>query len=405
MGMILSIEINGIDQDLINFYEREENKSLVKDALIHGYKVVNSPVYALNFENSNQKSTEKIEELSQQNSGLSQQNQNYSQEILDLKTKQEFVIKENIQNLIQIHNQGKLEIQNSYSKKDTEKTILFQKELELSLGQKNQDIVQYKLQNNSLREQIMSIKNGEREHYEPIIEQLRDKLDERNSIYSNSSKKGAEGENEVDNILNTLFPTADITDTHSQSRSGDFRIELKGISILYENKNFTSNVPKRDIDKFIRDVKESDVQCGIMCSENTGIANKSDMEIEIIDSKPVIYLHNTKSYIDKIRLSVTILVNILQNNLELDVSMVQKVKELVKEAEEITKIYNSQKKNIASMNELNEKLIINNRSIKYRLEEIINKCETPEIDERKRKCQYCSKSFIDLEKHIENKHK
>merc|ERR1711935_730478 len=129
MGMILSIEINGIDQDLINFYEREENKSLVKDALIHGYKVVNSPVYALNFENSNQKSTEKIEELSQQNSGLSQQNQNYSQEILDLKTKQEFVIKENIQNLIQIHNQEKLEIQNSYSKKTLKKRYYFRKNL------------------------------------------------------------------------------------------------------------------------------------------------------------------------------------------------------------------------------------------------------------------------------------
>ena len=57
------------------------------------------------------------------------------------------------------------------------------------------------------------------------------------------------------------------------------------------------------------------------------------------------------------------------------------------------------------MNESNEKLAIHTKNIKYRLEEIVNKCEKgDEYDDRKQKCQYCSKFYIDLEKHIKKNH-
>ena len=84
--------------------------------------------------------------------------------------------------------------------------------------------------------------------------------------------------------------------------------------------------------------------------------------------------------------------------------MVQKIKELVKETDEINKIYNSQKKSLNMMMEQNEKLVISNRTIKYRLEEIVNKCEDSDFDVRKQKCQFCSRSFTDLEKHIQKNH-
>tara|TARA_B100000676_G_scaffold278216_1_gene300497 strand:- start:97 stop:531 length:435 start_codon:yes stop_codon:yes gene_type:complete len=141
-----------------------------------------------------------------------------------------------------------------------------------------------------------------------------------------------------------------------------------------------------------------------MCSENTGIANREDLQIEIVEGKPLIYLHQTKTNVDKIKIAILILVNILQNNLELDTSMVQKIKELVKETDEINKIYNSQKKSLSMMMEQNEKLVISGRNIKYRLEEIIYKCEDSDYDVRKQKCQFCSKKFTDLEKHIQKNH-
>tara|TARA_B100000123_G_C25705418_1_gene417344 strand:- start:222 stop:1283 length:1062 start_codon:yes stop_codon:yes gene_type:complete len=352
----------------------------------------------LNFENSNQDSTKRIEQLCNQNSRLSQQIEELKSENLNLQTKQNLKLQENSQKLISQFNQQKIELEDFYSKRETEKRTLFEQ-------QKQSEFESYKTQISELHQQILQVKDNERSHYEPRIQELQMRLDERTSIYSNSSKRGAEGENDIQTILNSLFPNAIVQDTHSQSRSGDMRIELNGIQILYENKNFTSNVPKRDIDKFIRDVQESDVHCGIMCSENTGIANRNDLDIEILERKPMIYLHNTKDNVDKIRVAVLILVNILQNNLELDTSMIQKIKDLVKETEEINKIYNSTKKNINLMNESNEKLAIHTKNIKYRLEEIVNKCEKgDEYDDRKQKCQYCSKFYIDLEKHIKKNH-
>ncbi len=403
--MILTLNLECLDPEITKFYEQESNKSLIQDALIHGYKIVNSSTYGLNFENSNQDSTKRIEQLSNQNSLLSQQIEDLKSEILNLQTKQNLQLQENSQKLISQFNQQKIELEDFYSKRETEKRTLFEQQLQESIQQKNHELDSHKSQIYDLNQQILQVKDTERNHYEPRIQELQLRLDERNSIYSNSSKRGAEGENNIQTILNSLFPNAIIQDTHTQSRSGDLRIELQGIQILYENKNFTSNVPKRDIDKFIRDVQESDVHCGIMCSENTGIANRNDLDIEILEGKPMIYLHNTKDNVDKIRVAVLILVNILQNNLELDTSMIQKIKDLVKETEEITKIYNLQKKHLNLMTESNEKLIVNTRTIKYRLEEIINKCEKgDEYDDRKQKCQFCSKFYIDLEKHIKKNH-
>ena len=396
--MILTINLECLEPEIIKFYEQESNKSLIQDALIHGFKIVNSSTYGLNFENSNQDSTKRIELLSNQNSLLSQQIDDLKSEIQNLQTKQNLQIQENSQKLLSQFNQQKIELEDFYSKRETEKRTLFEQ-------QKQSEFESYKTQISELHQQILQVKDNERNHYEPRIQELQMRLDERTSIYSNSSKRGAEGENDIQTILNSLFPNAIVQDTHSQSRSGDMRIELNGIQILYENKNFTSNVPKRDIDKFIRDVQESDVHCGIMCSENTGIANRNDLDIEILERKPMIYLHNTKDNVDKIRVAVLILVNILQNNLELDTSMIQKIKDLVKETEEINKIYNSTKKNINLMNESNEKLAIHTKNIKYRLEEIVNKCEKgDEYDDRKQKCQYCSKFYMDLEKHIKKNH-
>lgn len=400
--MILTLNLDHLDPDLIKFYEQESNTSLIQDALIHGYKIVQSKTYGLNFDNTNQDSSRKIEELSQENVSLGQKIDDLKYEIANLQTTQNLLLQENTQKLTTQFNQQKMELENTYLKRETEKRTLFEQEMDQTFQKKNTELQDYKIQIMELNRQMILIKDSERNHYESKINELQSKLDERNSIYNNSSKRGAEGENNIEIVLNSLFPSATIQDTHKQSRSGDMRIELNGIQILYENKNFTSNVPKRDIDKFCRDVKESDVHCGIMCSENTGIANKNDLDIEIIEGKPMIYLHNTKENVDKIRVAILILVNILQNNLNLDVSMIQKIKELVKETEEITKIYNSHKKNINLLMETNEKLAIHNKTIKYRLEEIVVKCETGE--DGKQKCQYCSKMYQDLEKHIAKNH-
>ena len=66
--MILTINIDELDPDIIKFYEKTDNKSKIQDALIHGFKIVNCNTYALNLKNSDQQNTQKIAELSTQNS-------------------------------------------------------------------------------------------------------------------------------------------------------------------------------------------------------------------------------------------------------------------------------------------------------------------------------------------------
>ena len=402
--MIITINLEDLDPEITKFYESESNKLLIKDALIHGYNTIKSDTYALNLENSNQDHTQKIAELSATNSTLVRQIEDFESEIKNLKTQNLLDVQDTRQQLTIQFNQQKSELEENNLKRETEKQTLLESQYTQLIESQKNELSTAKNQVLELHTQIGQVKDQERDYYQKQIDILREKLDEKTSIYSNSSKRGAEGENTIESVLNDLFPSAVITNVHTQMRSGDMRIELNGIQILFENKNFTSNVPKRDIDKFIRDVQESDVHCGIMCSENTGIANREDLQIEIVEGKPLIYLHQTKTNVDKIKIAILILVNILQNNLELDTSMVQKIKELVKETDEINKIYNSQKKSLSMMMEQNEKLVISGRNIKYRLEEIIYKCEDSDYDVRKQKCQFCSKKFTDLEKHIQKNH-
>ena len=111
----------------------------------------------------------------------------------------------------------------------------------------------------------------------------------------------------------------------------------------------------------------------------------------------MIYLHNTKDNVDKIRVAVLILVNILQNNL-IGHKYDTKIKGFSERNRgKINKIYNSTKKNINLMNESNEKLAIHTKNIKIQ-EEIVNKCEKgDEYDDRKQKCSIISKFYFDLE--------
>ena len=110
--------------------------------------------------------------------------------------------------------------------------------------------------------------------------------------YKNSSAKGRFGETRMEDILNTLYPSAEIINTTSIPNSGDFLI--KGRSrvlpdILVETKEYTRNVCKEEVDKFIRDVM-CQRKHGVMISHASGIAGKRPFEIEVHQQCIVIYV-------------------------------------------------------------------------------------------------------------------
>ena len=66
---------------------------------------------------------------------------------------------------------------------------------------------------------------------------------------------------------------------------------LQKTSILFENKHHSSNVPKDEVLKFIRDCEEQNCS-GLLLSQNTGISNKMNFQIDIQNNNVLIYIHN-----------------------------------------------------------------------------------------------------------------
>ena len=138
------------------------------------------------------------------------------------------------------------------------------------------------------------------------LEDMRSDYESRLSRQQNSSLKGKDGEGYVLGRLNMLFPTADIEDTHTIPHRGDFVVRDADMTMMIETKNYSRNVQKAEIDKFYNDINNpanSDVQCALFVSLNTGICNREDFQFEIIDNKPVLFIHNLMSNFDSIPLA------------------------------------------------------------------------------------------------------
>jgi len=110
--------------------------------------------------------------------------------------------------------------------------------------------------------------------------------------YKNSSAKGRFGEARMEEMMTVLYPSAEIINTTSIPNSGDFLIRGRSPSlpdILVETKEYTRNVAKEEVEKFIRDVV-CQRKHGIMISHTSGIAGKRPFEIELHQSFIVVYV-------------------------------------------------------------------------------------------------------------------
>ena len=103
-----------------------------------------------------------------------------------------------------------------------------------------------------------------------------------------STIKGQAGEEFTHHELNRRFPTAEIEDTHKQTGRGDFIMKENDFTMLIETKNYKKNVTKPEIEKFYRDMEiNNDIQCGLFLSLKSGICNRDDLALEVINGKPV----------------------------------------------------------------------------------------------------------------------
>ena len=124
----------------------------------------------------------------------------------------------------------------------------------------------------------------------------------------NSSSKGKMSENIVLNILRGLFPSAEVEYVGSQKESGDIMIHRKDRQkILVENKCYESKtVGSEQVKKFIHDVDTQNC-CGLFLSQEGGIVNKHNFEINIHNRNVLLYIHNVNYDPEIIKIAIDII--------------------------------------------------------------------------------------------------
>lgn len=146
-----------------------------------------------------------------------------------------------------------------------------------------------------------------RTFYEDKLSTLQEKYDGLVARGQNSTIKGKEGEEYVQGRLNMMFPQAEIEDTHTIPHRGDFILRQGEFVMMIETKNYTRNVQKAEVDKFYRDIDNpanSDIQCAVFVSLQTGICCKDDFSFEIRNMIPILFIHRLQDDFTNLILAV-----------------------------------------------------------------------------------------------------
>ena len=203
---------------------------------------------------------------------------------------------------------------------------------------------------NSERERTAVIHTKHHEEMEILREKFTNEMKEivnrMNKSEENSSIKGKLSENAMFQTLNLLFPKNTIEDTHSEAGRGDFIMtDSNDNTIMFENKDYGKNVPKKEIDKFKRDlINNSDIWGGVLMSNATGICNKKDYQIEFVEGKIAIYLHFTNKDPNKIKNAYDIMLAL--KDTDIDFSNKEIVEKLLENSSEFKRKINKSRKDL-----------------------------------------------------------
>jgi hypothetical protein len=253
----------------------------------------------------------------------------------------------------------------------------------------NQDQLNSKL--SSLRDDSISNKSTN----DKIMSELNEFL----TKYKTSSQfKGQCSENMLGNVLNKMFPTAEVINTTALKASGDFLLKRSNKqTILLENKNYESNVNLDEIKKFLRDVNEQKTHA-IMMSQYSGIVSKPNGFIEINDGKVIIYLHNVDYSQEKIKMAIDV-IDILSERLD-EISNVEEIdgyvikKDVLDKINDQFQLFLSQKEIVlTTVKEMNKKLTAQIEDMKIPDLSLFLNDKYASIQNQQFTCEFCNLPF------------
>jgi hypothetical protein len=140
----------------------------------------------------------------------------------------------------------------------------------------------------------------------------------------NSCSKGKVSETILFHMLQSMYPSAELNFVGTTKETGDFILERTNKpKLLIENKNWETNVTRDEVEKFMRDTSIQNC-CGLFLSQNTGIANKENYEINVQNGNILMYVHHVNNNPEKIKIAIDIIdhfkeqVDSLEQNVEVD---------------------------------------------------------------------------------------
>ena len=229
-----------------------------------------------------------------------------------------------------------------------------------------------------------------------ILSEQNNTLNDLLKRFENSSKKGKLSENLLFNILNDIYPCAEITDVGKTKETGDIMLLRKNKqTILVENKDWTRPIVNAEVQKFVRDVEIQKCH-GLFLSQNVGICSKDNYEINILEGNLVtVYIHNVNYDQEKISVGVDIIDNISEILKEIDVLEINQSTEY-SISKELTQFINAEYQNYLAHKERTIKMAKDFVANLIKHEEEFNfsslekflesKCN---IQNNKNVCKYC----------------
>jgi hypothetical protein len=339
-------------------YNSEEKQKIIELGLSL-YKSGSNKLYTMNNEEWKQKINGFEEKLRRENEKYEKLQKEHKQEMEQLANQIRSSCEVSYQNESELLKKSIVSLQNQLQEQNN---MLFsirsetQKEVETKyetkLEQEKQNIQKERENTEKQREKYEEKLEKQREKYEEKLEKEREKTSETKKRKNNSTLKGQDGEASLEKLLNRLFPKAEIVNyTSKEGGRGDFSVLLDDINMMVEAKNYEKNVPKGEITKFYKDMKNNqEYTCGILLSLQSGICRKQDFSFEFVDGRPVMFLHNANNDVNKLTYAVSFF-KIIMSITNLDINNQEILDAIIEKQGNVTKAYNTMKSMINKFHE------------------------------------------------------
>jgi hypothetical protein len=190
-----------------------------------------------------------------------------------------------MERLMNQYNKEKTRFENNIQKledmlqneKASYQTLLREEKTRLEILKK-EEIARLETSNKVLIENMRTLYMNDKEKIEKDLINSQEKIKElQESIRTSQASviKGVVGQNDFFELIKEYTTWTGIEDTSKTSHAGDLRGYIDKVETMFEVKNYTSDVPTKEVVKMIRDLEtHSNVPYGVFVSMNTGITGK-----------------------------------------------------------------------------------------------------------------------------------